>query len=596
MRVFRNMKAFLHKLNYIMDRKQKIYGLILLLMSFVGATLEMVGVSAVIPFVNVMMDYSIIMQNALFSSIFVKLNIVKYSDIVLAVGILVITIFALKNLYFILLSWVRAKFACKIQREISNKMLTAYFNRDYAYFLKTNTGELTRGVSGNGDINGVYLILYHGLKAATDILSILLIFIYMVYLDFSLAVIVMVLAGGSILLIDIAFRKKMAVCGKQYWDYAAQSNQILLEGFQGIKEVILRKRQKYFVKEYIDKFSMQQKANIFQTVGAESPAYIIEAICVMGILLSIAMRATDSVSIGSTISTLSAFVIGAFRILPSLGRISTALNNITYAMPSLESVYSNINEVNKLKEKETNVLIQNETEITFKEKLSLRNITFSYQDSNNKILDDIVLDINKGTSVAFIGSSGAGKTTLIDIVLGLLKPQKGNVLMDQYDIQSIPNAWSAAIGYVSQTVYLLDNTIKKNVAFGIPDKEIDEEKIWTCLEQTQLKEYVESLPDGLETRVGDRGVRFSGGQRQRIAIARALYTDPEILVLDEATSALDNETESAVMDAIDSLHGKVTLIIIAHRLSTVKKCDLIYEVKNKKISVIQKNSLFDVER
>ncbi len=595
MKVFSKLKEFLHKLNYIMDKKQKFYGMILLVMSFIGAVLEMVGVSAVIPFVNVMLDSRIITQNAHFAKIFARLNITEYSDIVLLVGILVISVFALKNLFFILLSWVRAKFACKIQREISTKMLSAYFDREYSYFLKTNTGELTRGVSGNGDINGVYLILYHGLKAATDILSILLIFIYMLYLDFSLAVIVMLLAGGSILFIDIAFRKKMAVCGKQYWDYAAQSNQVLLEGFQDIKEVILRKRQRYFVKEYIDKFSMQQKANIFQTVGAESPAYIIEAICVVGILLSIAMRATDPASIGSSISTLSAFVIGAFRILPSLGRISTALNNITYAMPSLESVYSNINEVNKQKEKETKILVQDNKNIQFKENIKINDIAFSYEDSPNKILDGVSFEIKKGSSVAFIGSSGAGKTTLIDIVLGLLLPQKGNIQMDKYDIQSIPQTWSDTIGYVSQTVYLLDNTIKKNVAFGIPDEEIDEDKIWSCLEQTQLKEYVEKLPDGLETRVGDRGVRFSGGQRQRIAIARALYTNPEILVLDEATSALDSETESAVMDAIDALHGKVTLIIIAHRLTTVKKCDLIYEVKDKKVSAIEKRDLFNEE-
>ena len=573
MKKIENIRIFCNKLNYILNRKQKIYGVILLFLSFLGAILETVGVSAIIPFVNIMMEPELAAQNAIMSKMFLVLKIDTYTNAVLMIGFFVICTFILKNAYFIFLSWVRAKYACKIQREISEKMLGAYFNREYSYFLNTNTGELIRGVSGNGDVDGVYLILYHGMKGLTD------------------SMIVIGLAGGSILLIDLLFRKKMGAYGKLFWNYAGESNQVLLEGFEGIKEVILHKKQQYFIGRYIEKFMMQQKAHIFQTVGGESPAYIIEGICVTGLLAAVSLRATGAIEIGNTISILSAFVVGAFRILPSLGKISTSVNGITYAMPSMNSVYNNVKEVNMLKQKNQVMISKNEREIYPFKEILIDQITFSYGTGFNKIFDHFSLKIKRGQSIAFIGQSGAGKTTLVDIILGLLKPERGSILVDGCDIATVPSAWSKMIGYVSQSIYLLDSTVKHNIAFGIPDNEIDEKRVFACLKQAQLLEFVNQLPNGIETRVGDKGVRFSGGQRQRIAIARALYSEPEILILDEATSALDHDTERNVMEAIDALQGTLTLIVIAHRLSTVKKCDEIYSIEHQGAVKVAKERL-----
>ena len=234
--------------------------------------------------------------------------------------------------------------------------------------------------------------------------------------------------------------------------------------------------------------------------------------------------------------------------------------------------------------------VNDENKLEFNEKVEIRNVSWKYSETGPDILKDISFDIIKGTSVAFIGQSGAGKTTLADVILGLLKPYEGDVTVGGKSIFTSPKSWAGIVGFVPQSVYLTDDTIRKNVAFGVEEADIDDDKIWRALEQAQLAEFVKGLPDGLDNIVGDRGIKISGGQRQRIAIARALYEEPEILVLDEATSALDTETESAVMEAIDFLHGKKTMIIIAHRLTTIQNCDTVYEVKNGSISAVKKKN------
>ena len=582
----KKIRDLLHKLNVILDSKQKVLGAAVLLLSLFGAVLETCGVSAVLPFVSVMLSPESVVEEGIFSIIIKYLGITDYSHIVLIVGLFVILIFVFKNLYFIFLSWVRAKYACKIQREISVEMLKVYYEKNYSFFLNKNTGELIQEVYS--DVLGVYGVLYQGLRLVTDSLIIILIFVYMLFTDIKLAFLISVLAGLCLVIIDLFFRKRMHIYGEIFRKYTAKSNQALIEGFQGIKEVLILRKQKYFIEYYEDNIIKQQKAQVSQNVGAECPAYIIEGVCVVGILLCISLRTTDAATASAAIPTLSAFVMGAFRILPSLGKISSALNGITYSSASLNAVYTNIMSLDKTP------MIEKECEIkesSFVNEVELQNITFAYNKKMDNIIETLSLCIRKGQSIAFIGQSGAGKTTLADIILGLLIPDEGTVKMDGQEISQIPVTWSKTIGYVSQSVYISDSSIRNNIAFGIPDSEIDDEKIWKSLEQAQLKELVLRLPAGLDTKVGDRGVRFSGGQRQRLAIARALYHEPQILVLDEATSALDNETEKAVMEAIESLQGKMTLIIVAHRLSTVRKCDLVYEIKGKKAFLVDKEKL-----
>lgn len=309
----------------------------------------------------------------------------------------------------------------------------------------------------------------------------------------------------------------------------------------------------------------------------------------------VCLRIATSSDFSSFVPIFGTFAVGAFRILPSISKVSSRLNTIIFFKQTLQNTYDNLKTVEQYKYNinpaTSNDLIENN--VCFTKDLRIKSVTWRYQNANQNILEDVSLVIHKGESVAFIGVSGAGKTTLADIIMGLLKPQTGCVEIDGIDIFTIPRQWARIIGYVPQSVFLTDDSIRRNIAFGLNTDDISDEKIWHALDQAQLKTFVEDLPRGLDTIVGERGIKLSGGQRQRIAIARALYENPDILVLDEATSALDNETESAVMESIETLQGSKTLIIVAHRLTTIKNCDRIYEIADGLVIEKNKHDILD---
>ena len=321
------------------------------------------------------------------------------------------------------------------------------------------------------------------------------------------------------------------------------------------------------------------------------PRPVMETVCICGLLLAVILKLTiDSSNIASFIPTLSVFAIAAFRMLPSFNRITGYLGGIMFSKPSIDAIYQDLKEVEQLLKQRESIEKTDESVLLTKS-IKMEQVSFKYPESEKWILKQASLEIKRNSSVAFVGASGAGKTTAADIILGLLEPQEGQILVDNTDIRTNMAAWHEKIGYIPQTIYLMDDTIKANIAFGVDVSKVDEERIHTVLKEAQLDEFIAQLPDGIYTEIGDRGVKLSGGQRQRIGIARALYRNPEVLVLDEATSALDNDTEKEVMEAIDSLHGTRTLIVIAHRLSTIKSCDEIYEVGNGKFQLKSKQEV-----
>ena len=582
----RDVRSFIDvwkKYMYILTPAHKCWGVVVFICSLLGAISELLGVSVILPLVQAMLNIEELKKNVIIDKIIKFLNLKYDNQILLIIIILVIIVYILKNIFLFLVTYIRTKYTFKVKRELSIKMIYSYISKGYNFFRTNNIAVLLRGCSDSiGEFTDIIFAFF---SMISDILLILCIFTFMVRLDYIMAFGVIGVAIICFLLIIIMFRKRMQVAGKSAFEKKAICTKWLHQIFYGIKELLVMNKVDVFVQHYEDAYSARQKAEVKQSIASSSPTFIIEGVCVSGIMLALGIRLFSIEDATTYVATLAAFAVGAFRILPSVGRLSANFNYIVFRTFYVTEVYESMIVANELEEKNNENAITNASK-DFKKKfdkeLLIKDVSYHYPDGDEYVLDDVTINIKKGESVALVGPSGAGKTTLADIILGLFTPQKGRVYVDGIDIFEHKEIWSNIVSFVPQDVYLIDDSIRRNVCFGVLDQDIDDKKVWRALEQAQMKEYVENLKDGLDTVIGDRGIRFSGGQSQRLAIARALYNDPDILVLDEATSALDNETETAVMEAIDALQGQKTMIIIAHRLTTIKNCDHIYEIKDGK--------------
>jgi ABC-type multidrug transport system fused ATPase/permease subunit len=513
---------------------------------------------------------------------------ISMTGIMILLSALFIFVYLFKNGFMIFSAYVQNTYAAKFNKDNSIKMLDSYLKRPYQYFLNVNSAIILRGI-GN-DVEGIYRILLDLFTIMNECLTIMLIGIFLLVTDWMVAICALVLACICFIIIVLGFKGRIKNAGKQQRRASAMKSKCSYQSIHGIKEIKVKNRKDTFLEEYINESEIERKAYVVNGFLSACPERILEGVCISGFMLIICIRLLIGAEMSNFIPSLGAFAMGAFRILPSFAKLSNHINNIVYFIPCIQNCYDNIHEAEKIDAEETrrdiearDIVVQhgkNSDKVGFEDSLVLRNIEWKYPGVEKKILDGLNLTIHKGEAVALIGASGAGKTTLADMIMGLYIPQKGTIEMDGIDIYTIPHEWANIIGYVPQMVFLIDDTVRKNVAFGIREEEISDERIWQTLEKAQLKEFVENLPNGLDTIVGERGIKFSGGQRQRIAIARALYDAPEILILDEATAALDNDTETAVMEAVESLRGEITMIIVAHRLTTIRNCDIIYEVKD----------------
>jgi len=576
------------KLNYIFSKRDRVNIILLMFMMIIGSFFELLGVAIFDPFVNVIMNPETIQTNkllALMNSIFQCQTTEKFLTILC---IVIITIYITKNVYLWIEQNYILKFTYGVQQKLSTRLLTTYLDEPYTFHLNRNIAELQRSMQED---TGLFTqVLMHTLQLIAEMVVCIALGLYLFNVSKSITIVIIVLLLVCVLSFTNLNKNFFKKLGKESQIYKGKLYQWVNQSLGGIKEVKVLNREEYFVSSYKRYYKLYIKGVKWNRLLSIAPKYMVEAVCMTGLLVAIAIKLNfGQKDMEAFIPQLATFAVAAFRLLPAVGRINEHVANILYAVPSVDLIYNDLKEIEDYKESQ----IQDETEKWhFEEALRVKKVTYAYPNSEVNVLNEAECIIPKGKTVAFIGSSGAGKTTLADIILGLLSPQRGKILVDDIDVFKNLNLWHKNIGYIPQAIYLSDDTIRNNVAFGIHEDEIDDEAVKTALKKAQLWEFIDTLPDGLDTIVGDRGVRLSGGQRQRIGIARALYHDPEILVLDEATSALDNETETAVMEAIESLQGAKTMLIIAHRLTTIRNADIIYEVGDGKVTERSKEYVF----
>lgn len=554
----------------------------------IGGFLEMLSVSLILPFMNAVMSPDETMRKwyvKLFCDIF---NIDTATRFLVVLSFVLGIVYILKNVYLILENNYQYRFVYGNMFSFQSKLLNAYLHRPYEYYLSADSGEIIRIISD--DTMQTFQLLTYLLSFFTElIVAVILIgtvFFITPYITICIAVVLIFV----LFVINFFIRPRMRKAGAKNQKAYAGMNKWMLQSIQGIKDVLVMGKEDYFQSKFDEhgksRVEALRKNNILESI----PRFLIEAITMSTMFILVGIMIYRGQEIETMIPILTAVAMAALRLLPSVNRMSSSLAGISYREPMLDKMIENLtnisgdvmpvhtstaNDCNSDREK---------TKISpMKKSLRLSSITYQYPQGECDVLSGAELTIYDGESVGLVGASGAGKTTAVDIILGLLQPKSGQVLVDGVDIRNDMPGWLSQIGYIPQMIFMLDDTILANVAFGEEPSDVSEQNVWSALEEASLDEFVRSLPNGLDTEIGERGVRLSGGQRQRIGIARALYRNPGVLIFDEATSALDNETESAIMESINNLHGRKTMIIIAHRLTTIENCDKVYRVENKTI-------------
>ena len=577
------------KLRYVFDRKDKIKLVGLAILMVIGSVLELLAVAVFNPFIEVLMQTSSIEDDSFLKLFFTHIHLNGIEQYLVVLSALIAVIYLVKNIYLSFLQNVILSFSYTTRMNLATRLLTTYMNEPYTFHLSKNIAEMQRCLQS--DTSQFMSLINSCLQLTVEMVTCLALAAYLFHTSHSITVVIGVLLLLCIGLFFMISKKVSSRLGRQNENYNAKLFQWINQSLGGITELKILQREEYFIDSYKTNYKKLIWGARVNELIAALPKYIVETVAMVGLVFAIIIKLLfGHGALETFIPQIAVFAVAAFRLLPSVGRVNAYINSIMYNKASLDMIYDDLKEIDSEPVQEIEWQEKKEKWI-FTKGVTVEHVSYHYPDSDVEVLHDISLEIPKGKTVALIGPSGAGKTTLADIILGLLPPVSGVVRMDQHNVYENLRSWREKLGYIPQSIYLSDDTIRNNVAFGIYEAQIDDNAIWKALEKAQLKEFVQGLENGLDTYVGDRGVRLSGGQRQRIGIARALYHDPEILVLDEATSALDSSTEQAVMESIESLQGLKTMIIIAHRLTTIKNADLVYEVSGGNVTLRDKNEV-----
>lgn len=558
------------------DRRR--FGLIVVLM-LVGSLLEAVGIGLVLPYLQVVLDPNKVLAQEWVGPLLEWLQITGSRELLVMSSIGLIVLFIGKNFYLALMWRKTYKFYHTQYFQLAGRLFEGYMLAPHTFHLDRNTAENIRNVTSeaNSVFPGAVGSAVNLLKEVTVIVGLIVVLVYAHTVAAGVAFLVMALAGWGL---TSFFKKRLKKIGKRRAEHQSRIIQAVNEGLRGLKEAKVLGREREFLRAFSDNVKTVSDANRDAAMIGQYPPLLLETGAVVGMVSLAAVLVFTGPGLEDAIPVLGVFGIAAVRLIPSVGSVVGNVNDLRYNRASIDIVYEELETIERWRDQVAGTDGESGPTLHFDDRLEFDSVSFRYPEADELALKDVDIEINQGEHVGIVGSSGAGKTTTVNLVLGLLKPTKGAIRADGLNIHSNIRSWQRRIGYIPQEIYLTDDTIRRNVAFGLPPSKIDDERVWEVLEAAQIANFVAGLERGIDTVVGEEGVRLSGGQRQRVAIARALYRNPELLVLDEATSSLDYETERDVMSAVTELAGRKTLLTVTHRLNSVENCDRIIVLRH----------------
>ena len=556
----------------LFTRSDRIAFIRIVFMVIIGMFLETVSLGIVVPIIGILTQDNYQEKYPWIVDLFGSLS---REELISAVMVAMVFIYIVRSLFLFWSLWIQKGFSASVSGRLSQSLFSIYLRQPYMFHLQRNSSTLMRNAKNATSVVtcGVdpFLVLL------TDGLVAIAMFSLLIYVEPIGTLAVLIVFGVSTLLFQRLTRRRIDNWGYRVDYHETKILQHLQEGFGGAKDVKILGRENEFLSQHEKHLGESIRINRIYNVILTLPRSFMEIITIVGLCLLVVSMVVRDRPLSDIVPILGLFAAAAFRVMPSINRLLMATQTLIFNRSIIASVYRDF----LLDSPEVN---SSQREEPFAKQLELKDVSFRYPTAATPSLQDVSLVVKRGEAVGFVGPSGAGKSTLVDVILGLFAPTSGVVSVDGSDVHQNLRNWQNQIGYVPQAIYLTDDTLRRNVAFGLNDENIDDDLVCEAIHLAQLQEFVSTLPDGLETVVGERGVRLSGGQRQRIGIARALYHKPSVLVLDEATSSLDTPTEHGVMQAVQALQGSKTVIIVAHRLSTVEYCDRLYRIEDSRIT------------
>jgi ABC-type multidrug transport system fused ATPase/permease subunit len=557
------------KILQILRKKDKIKLLFLFFLMSLSVIFEMLGLGILLPAFALFSSENFEIKYPLLRTILNLLGNPSKLELIKFIIIFIIIFYFIKFFFFIFLYWKQSKFISQFSQNLSAKLFQGYISMPYSEHLKRNSTTLINNI--NGEV-GIYATGLNAFLTITSEIAIIFgIIIMLIFIEPLASFYVFIFMSTGSFLLHFFTKQRLLYLGETRQINERFISKYSSESFHGIKDIKILNKENYFFNNFIIKSNINTRSNLI----IQLPRVYLELISIIGVAIIIFVMVLQGKNISIIVTFLGIFIAASFRILPSLNRIISSIQNLKLSEPVVKNLSQELINLSFYQQEYIEAGIHK-----FDKYINLKNISFQYENNTKKVLENISIKILKGQTIGIIGKSGSGKTTLIDLILGLYRPTSGTIFIDEIDTLNTSESLRALIGYVPQSIYLLDDSIKSNIAFGVLENDININLLNDVIENAQLKDFIESLELGIETNVGDRGVKLSGGQKQRIGIARALYNNPEILIFDEATSSLDNETESDFMNAIDVLKKQKTIIIVAHRYTTLKNCDIIYNLEN----------------